>query len=180
MLEVDVVLEIGIREHSGWGGGQGMVRYGRHEGVAPRVLDRLDPFSSPGQNPFWNEGVRNDSVGRGDTGSKGGGAYAEPTDVDIVKIKAKSMQDAEEAFSKELRRLGVVVEGGSESYHTVPDGSGGVPGGMDGSRRDPDPPPGLNHAKISFDGAGGQTVSEPLCHLELPSLPQAGSEGAAL
>ena len=129
-----------------------MVRYGRHEGVAPRVLD---PFSSPGQNPFWNEGVRNAAVGRGDTGSKGGGGYAEPTDVDIVKIKAKSMQDAEEAFSKELRRLGVMVEGGPESYHTassrketsrgagqrgaVPDGSGGVPGGMDGGRRGPDP-----------------------------------------
>jgi hypothetical protein len=29
-------------------------------------------------------------------------------------------------------------------------------------------------------GAGGQTVSEPLRHLELPSLPQVGSEGAAL
>ena len=116
--------------------------------------------------------------------------------MDIEKIKATCMRDAEEAFSKELRRLGVVVEGESESYHTassrkeasrgegqrgaVPGGSGGVPGGVDGGRRDPDPPPGLNHGKISFDGAGGPTVSESLRHLELPSLPQVGSEGAAL
>ena len=75
--------------------------------------------------------------------------------MDIEKIKAKCMRDAEEAFSKEFRRLGVMVEGGPESYHTassrqetsrgagqrgaVPDGSGGVPGGMDGGRRGPDP-----------------------------------------
>ena len=45
--------------------------------------------------------------------------YAEPTEMDIEKIKAKCMRDAEEAFSKELRRLGVVVEGESESYHTA-------------------------------------------------------------
>ena len=55
-----------------------------------------------------------------------------------------------------------------------------MPGGVDGGRRDPDPPPGLNHAKINFDVAGGPTVSESLRHLELPSLPQVGSEGAAL
>ena len=180
------------REPSGRGGDQGMVQSGRLEGVAPRVLD---PYTSPGQNPFWSEGVRNASVGRGDTGSKGDGAYAEPTEMDIEKIKAKCMRDAEEAFSKELRRLGVVVEGKSESYHTassrketscgegqrgaVPEGSGGVPGGVDGGRRGPGPPPGLNHAKISFDGAGGPTVSEPLRHHELSSLPQVGSEGAA-
>ena len=140
------------REHSGRGGGQGMVQYGRHEGVAPRALD---PYSSPGHNPFWSEGVRNASVGRGDTGSKGGGAYAERTDVDIEKIKAKCMRDAEEAFSKELRRLGVVVEGESESYHTASSRKKrdvvkdnvvqflmvqGVPGGMDGGRRGPGPP----------------------------------------
>ena len=123
--------------------------------------------------------------------------YAEPTEMDIEKIKAKCMRDAEEAFSKELRRLGVVVEGGSESYHTassrteaslgegqrgaVPGGSGGVPRGVDdGGRRDPDPPPGLNHAKINFDVAGGPTVCESLRHLELPSLPHIRSEGAAL
>ena len=181
------------REHSGRGGDRGTAQSGWLEGVAPRVLD---PYTPPGQNPFWSEGVRNASFGRGDTGGKGGGAYAEPTEMDIEKIKATCMRDAEEAFSKELRRLGVVVEGESESYHTassrkeasrgegqrgaVPGGSGGVPGGVDGGRRDPDPPPGLNHGKISFDGAGGPTVSESLRHLELPSLPQVGSEGAAL
>ena len=53
-----------------------------------------------------------------------------------------------------------------------------MPGGVDGGRRDPDPPPGLNHAKINFDVAGGPIVSESLRHLELPSLPQVGSEGA--
>ena len=59
-------------EHSGQGGDRGTVQSGRLEGVAPRVLD---PYTSPGQNPFWSEGVRNASVGRGDTGGKGGGAY---------------------------------------------------------------------------------------------------------
>ena len=85
------------REHSGRDGGQGTVQSGRLEGVAPRVLD---PYSSPGQNPFWSEGVRNASVGRGDTGSECGGAYAEPTEMDIEKIKATCMRDSEEAFSK--------------------------------------------------------------------------------
>jgi 6-phosphogluconate dehydrogenase len=75
--------------------------------------------------------------------------------VDIEKIKAKCMRDAEEAFSKELRRLGVVVEGESESYHTASSRKKrdvvkdnvvqflmvqGVPGGMDGGRRGPGPP----------------------------------------
>jgi hypothetical protein len=41
-------------------------------------------------------------------------------------------------------------------------------------------PQGLNHAKISFDGAGGQTVSESLRRLKFPRLPQVGAEGAAM
>ena len=41
----------------------------------------------------------------------------------------------------------------------VPGGSGGVPGGVEVGRRNPDPPPGLNHAKISFDGARRQRCS---------------------
>ena len=75
-----------------------------------------------------------------DTGSKGGRAYAEPTEMDTEKIKTQRMQDAEEAFWKELA-------GESEYQHTassrkgasrgegqrgaVPGGSGGVPGGVE-------------------------------------------------
>eukprot|EP00435_Cladocopium_sp_Y103_P035100 s3371_g9.t1 len=122
--------------------------------------------------------------------------------VDIEKIKARCLRDAEEAFAREMKRLGVVDKNEVESYHTassqgaqhgeghhggVPNGSGGggppgmPPGGNGGGYQNgPDPPPGLNNVRISFDGAGSQPISESLRHLELPALPVVGSEGAAL
>eukprot|EP00435_Cladocopium_sp_Y103_P057062 s2541_g19.t1 len=93
----------------------------------------------------------------GATGQRGGAATAS-VEVDIEKVHymAREIMEVEDRL---VCRLEVLV--------------------VD-QQRGPDPPPGLNNVKISFDGAGGQQISESLRHLELPALPVVGSEGAAL
>jgi hypothetical protein len=103
---------------------------------------------------------------------------------EVERLRARILREAEEAFGREVKKLGIYEKGDGDSYHTATSAGGG--GGQSQVPRQPqadgpslEPPPGLNHVKIS-DGAGDQVVSESLRHLELPGLPQVGAEGAAL
>ena len=165
----------------------------RH-GVEPRVLD---PYGTPAQgasqgvNPFWSDGVQRAVHSQGDHGAASGNNGVQSFDAEVEKLKAKCLREAEEAFAREVKKLGVAEKTEAESYHTasssqgmqkVPNGSGGAPadGRARGAPQGPEPPPGLTSVRIGFDGTVGPTVSESLRHLELPALPVVGSDGAAL
>ena len=172
--------------------------------IAPRVLD---PYGTPGQNqgqqvnPFWSDAVRKGAMerapGAGDqrgspagqvgvsglTSGRDRNPVESPKD-EVERLRARILREAEEAFGREVKKLGIYEKGDGDSYHTATSAGGG--GGQSQVPRQPqadgpslEPPPGLNHVKIS-DGAGDQVVSESLRHLELPGLPQVGAEGAAL
>ena len=172
--------------------------------IAPRVLD---PYGTPGQNqgqqvnPFWSDAVRRGAMerapGAGDqrgspagqvgvsglTSGRDRNPVESPKD-EVERLRARILREAEEAFGREVKKLGIYEKGDGDSYHTATSAGGG--GGQSQVPRQPqadgpslEPPPGLNHVKIS-DGAGDQVVSESLRHLELPGLPQVGAEGAAL
>ena len=172
--------------------------------IAPRVLD---PYGTPGQNqgqqvnPFWSDAVRRGAMecapGAGDQRGSPAGQVGvsgltsgrdrnpvESPEDEVERLRARILREAEEAFGREVKKLGIYEKGDGDSYHTATSAGGG--GGQSQVPRQPqadgpslEPPPGLNHVKIS-DGAGDQVVSESLRHLELPGLPQVGAEGAAL
>ena len=164
------------------------------QGVEPRVLE---PYGTPAQsggqavNPFWSAGVQQAAQAQGDHGATNGHRDAQSFEAEMEKLKAKCLREAEEAFAREVKKLGMAEKTEAESYHTaassqgmqrLPNGSGGAraDGPAQGASQGPGPPPGLTTVRIGFDGTVGPTVSESLRHLELPTLPVVGSDGAAL
>lgn len=74
----------------------------RH-GVEPRVLD---PYGTPAQgasqgvNPFWSDGVQRAAQSQGDHVAASGNNGVQSFGVEVEKLKAKCLREAEEAFCK--------------------------------------------------------------------------------
>jgi hypothetical protein len=114
-------------------------------------------------NPFWSDGVQRAVHSQGDHVAASGNNGVQSFDAEVEKLKAKCLQEAEEAFAREVKKLGVAEKTVAESYHTasssqgmqkVPNGSGGAhaDGRARGAPQGPEPPPGLTSVRIGFDG----------------------------
>ena len=121
-------------------------------------------------------------------------AVTSPAQDEVELLRRKILQEAEEAFAREVKKMTTTGDqGGSSSYTTAasgaaqPNGNGGqqTQGDQRGSRTpsqtNVEPPPGIPvQGHYHGEAALHQGTTESIRQCDLPALPQPGTEGSAL